>query len=368
MQRYFKIAPIELPQLLRASYLLILIAGTIVSLGILISGPGLTRLTSLPISWILVANACAMLSMVQTIGLTLLQMRQQASRYGTNQVLGTSSNFAFSILLVVYLEYGWQGRIEGILISLLITGGWLVFQQWKDGDLNFNLDNPQDPAAEIVNLGDTMKDLLSRGILLVPGAMAVWGTTMIDRFFINTQADGKALGIYSVGIMFAQVVEVICSAISQAFFPVILSKLNGTEQDRHKLVFQIYFLIVLYILISLVWSVVGSLLLTSRLIDERYHGAASVLLLLAFGYAFINANSLVSSLILNREKNALVSAITLFPFLLSVCMNFFLVPAYGITGAAWAFAISMAMNFTLSLVAACRVVDLPWFSFRLAKY
>jgi O-antigen/teichoic acid export membrane protein len=364
MQRYFKMAPTEFTRFLKAAYLLILLSGALVSLGLVAAAGEVTRLTNLPIGWVLIANACAMLGMVQAIGLTLLQMRQQAGRYGVIQVVGTVANALLSILLVVQLEQGWQGRIEGILVSLLIAVGWLLFTQWRDGDLPLT-----PPAADMVAgaahpdapaLRTTMAGL-RLGLPLVPGAMIIWGTTTIDRFFLNTQADSTALGVYAVGMMFAQVVEIISSTVNHAFMPIVYSRLNGSEADRHKLVQWTYALFATFLVIALAWSTVGGLLLT-WLIDARYHGAVSVLTSLALGYAFNNASSLMAAFILNKEKNALVSAVSLLPFAVSVSLNWLLVPTHGIHGAAWAFLSATALNFVVMFAIAWRTDNLPWFS------
>lgn len=362
MQRYFKMTPAEFPHFLKAAYVLILLAGAVVSVGLLAGTSVLTRLTNLPIGWILVANACAMLGMVQAISLTLMQMRQQAGRYGVVQVVGTAANALLSIVLVVQLDQGWQGRIEGILLSQLIAVSWLLFAQWRGGDLpiaskaTISAATPEAPA-----LRETMADLLRLGLPLLPGALIIWGTTMTDRFFLNTQADAKALGVYAVGMMFAQVVEIISSTVNQAFMPIVFSKLNGSEADRRKLVQCTYVLFAAFLLIALAWSAVGGLLLT-RLIDARYHDAVSVLTSLAFGYGFNNASSLMASFILNKEKNALVSAVSLLPFATSVSLNWLLVPTHGIHGAAWAFLSATALNFVVMFAMAHRTDNLPWFS------
>lgn len=359
MQRYFKMTPAETSGFFKAAYLLILLAGSSVALILLAGAPFVTQLTGLPIGWVLIANACAMLGMVQAIGLTLLQMRQQAGRYGRVQVVGTAANTLFSILLVVQLDHGWQGRIEGILLSLLIAVGWLLFTQWREGDLRSA--SPASNTSTQPALRDTMADLLRLGLPLVPGALVIWGTSTIDRFFLNHQPDAKLLGIYAVGMMFAQVVEVVCSTVNQSFMPILFSKLNGSEADRRKLVQWTYALFAAFFLIAIAWSAIGSLLLT-WLIDARYHGAVSVLTSLALGYACINGASLMAAFILNKEKNALVSIVSLLPFAVSVSLNWLLVPVYGIHGAAWAFLVAMALNFLVMFAMACRTDNLPWFT------
>lgn len=360
MQRYFKLTPMEVPRFLKAAYALILLAGLVVSIGLLASSQWLLELTNLPIGWILVANACAVLGMVQAVGLTLLQMRQQASRYGTAQLVGAVANALLSIALVVQLEHGWQGRAEGILLSLLITAGWLLFTQIRDGDLCLDIDAHSSALPES-SLRHTMADLMRLGLPLVPGALVIWGTTMIDRFFINTMASASALGVYAVGMMFAQVVEIIASTVNQAFMPVVYSNLNSSVVDRRKLVQWTYALFASFFLIALAWSAVAKQLLVS-VIDVRYHEAVSVLTILSLGYGFINAASLMATFILNKEKNALISVASLIPFAASVSLNWLLLPTHGIMGASYAFVSAAALHFAVMFAIAYHADNLPWFS------
>ncbi|WP_028535906.1 oligosaccharide flippase family protein [Paludibacterium yongneupense] len=355
MQRYFKMSQRQLRTFLLAAYGLMIVIGCVVSILLWLGKGVLEPLSGLSSGWLIMANACAVMSMAQAIGLALMQMRQQVVNFGLMQLLGTLSNLVLSILLVVKFHLGWQGRLDGIAASLLLTSMALLALQWRAGDLTrigVGWDELRSATSTLVRLG----------LPLLPGGLVVWGMTMTDRFYLNSLASMQSVGIYAVGVMFAQVIEVLASAVGQSFMPIIYSRLNGTEEQRRKLVGWSYGVIGCYLGMAISWGIVGSFLIHAML-NARYHQAASVLAALSLGYALNNGASLMATFILHREKNHLVSMVSIGPFSISVLMNLALIPKLGILGAALAFVGSATANFIIMFVIACRTDTLPWFTF-----
>jgi O-antigen/teichoic acid export membrane protein len=355
MQRFFKMSASQLRTFLLAAYGLMCVIGGGVSLLLWLGKGVIEPLSGLPVGWLIMANACAVMAMVQAIGLTLLQMRQQVIKFGLVQLLGTLSNLVLSIILVVEFRLGWQGRLDGIAASLALTSLLLLVVQWRGGDL-------ASAAGGWHEVRSTTSTLVRLGLPLLPGGLVVWGMTMTDRFYLNSLASMQAVGIYAVGVMFAQVIEVLASAVGQSFMPIIFSRLNGSEQQRSKLVAWSYGVIGGYLVMALGWSIVGGVLI-HMMLNVRYHQASSVLTALSLGYALNNAASLMATFILHREKNHLVSMVSIGPFVISVLMNLALIPVLGILGAALAFFGSAAANFIVMFIIACRTDQLPWFAF-----
>lgn len=353
-QRYSKMPREQLSAFLYASYLLILLAGGLVTLVLFIGQATFEAWAGLPVIWLGVATLCALLSVLQAMGLTLLQMQRQAFSYGGVQFLGATSNALLSVFLVTQLAAGWQGRVLAILISLLLGTAVLLYLQWKNKLLSIQ------PIGAIQRESRRITGL---GLSLMPGAAIAWGVTMTDRYYLNHFVGVDAVGIYAVGLMFAQVVEIVCSALSQAYMPHFFSLIGSRAPNLRRIVLNTYGLILANLSFALAWSLIAMLLI-QQIIDPRYHAAISILPYLAVGAALNNSSGLFASIVMYKEKNLLLSFVGIVPLLVSLVLNLWWIPIHGMLGVAWAFLATAGVNMMVTFALATRVERMPWFSLK----
>lgn len=159
--------------------------------------------------------------------------------------------------------------------------------------------------------------------------------TWIDSFFIGIYNGAYDVGIYNVAVPIAGLLVIPSALFSQLFFPIIVREIENKNyvlvENLSKQVSK-WILILNLPLLGIIIFFPGAII--NLLFGAKYLGAENALRLLAIG-TFIFQQAAVSKetlYALGRSKKILYNF--LFASILNLVLNFFLVPRYGINGAA----------------------------------
>ena len=299
--------------------------------------------------WILWAVIASAASFAFQLRMGQWQVRKQASKYGITQVAQALLNILLSILLVVVFLQGSDGRISAYIISSIIFAFIAVFLLHRDNLLAFGW-HP-----------NHIKEALSFGAPLIPHIAGMFLLGAVDRLVINEQLGLAQVGIYMVAVQLASVMGIIFDAINNAYVPWLFERLVRDQADEKK---QIVRLTYAYFSISLLIAglafLVGPYVVT-LIAGERYAQAGTVIGWLALGQAFSGMYLMVTNYIFYSKRTGLLSLVTISSGLLNVIFLVVLIRLLGLTGAAMAFAISMALRFLLTWWVAHKRHPMPWF-------
>lgn len=300
--------------------------------------------------WILWAVIASASSFVFQLRLGQWQVRKQARKYGIAQVSQALVNIILSILLVVVLLHGADGRISAYMTG---TVGFAFLALWllhRDKLLGFGW-HP-----------NYIKDALSFGVPLIPHIAGIFLLSAVDRLVINAELGLAQVGIYMVAVQLAGVMGIVFDAINKAYVPWLFERLKRNQSDEKK---QIVRLTYAYFLISLLMAGLAFLVGPYAVIliaGERYAQAGSVIGWLALGQAFSGMYLMVTNYIFYSKKTGLLSLVTISSGLLNVVLLVVLIKLLGITGAAMAFTLAMALRFLLTWWVAQKRHPMPWFN------
>jgi PST family polysaccharide transporter len=197
-----------------ASNFAIVVSLTIVAVCLCALGRApLYSITNLPLLWALVAVISGSAMTVFQIFLTVLQARRQAVLYAIFQNSITMANIGISLLLVVGLKAGWQGRVVGAAVAALMGAGYCLIRLYRGGELG---------RVRRVYVADAA----ALGGASVPHAVANALLANADRFFLSASAGVGLVGIYTIGSQFASVMMIAGSALGTAVTPWIFERLS----------------------------------------------------------------------------------------------------------------------------------------------
>ena len=144
------------------------------------------------------------------------------------------------------------------------------------------------------------------------------------------------IGWYSAAVWIIELMHVIPAVVASAIFP-IFSILHKESMDSLGKVYKTSFK---YLLVTALPIVVGTLLLSDRIIDlvygEEYVNAIPALRILVCSLIFIFVNYILLNILVAADKqkiNAIVTGICLF---VNISLNMCLIPYYGYLGAGYA--------------------------------
>lgn len=248
-------------------------------------------------------------------------------RYAKEWTLISLGVFLVTTGLVSLTAVVAKNIVSAIAVLVIIEGivlGFFVGFIWKKGI------SPVRPDF------NSITPLLKFGIPLMVANLGYWIIQSSDRYLIKYFLDISQVGIYSVGYSLAFILIFFWNTLRGVLLP-DLSALFDQGKTRE---FEIRFSRVFKYGVALsVPGVLGISLLAKPIIETfsspEFMSATDVLAIIAIGVFFFGIFLLFTTLLSVLKKATLISAIWIFMAILNVGLNFWLIPSFGIIGAAY---------------------------------
>ena len=349
--RFMDRGEIDFPRYV-GSCLCVLLASTLVTLGIVVLfQTSLGDFTSIPPVWMMLAVVVSGCNFLIQIRLGIWLMEKKPAAYGVFQVSLSLLNIGLSLVFVLFLKQGYEGRLLGQTLAIsafaiigivsLIGAGWVKFR----------------PHWEYV------RDSLAFGVPLVPHVIGGLMLGIADRFIINQKLGLDSAGIYMVAVQIGMGMGLFADAFNKAFVPWLYEQL---QIDNYLAKQRIIKGTLIYISLALTAACVVALLsswLVFLIAGSGYVGAAKALAWIAFGQAFFGMYLMVTNYIFYKRKTRILALITLLAGGVGITLTWLLIPVFGIGGAGLSFAIAMCLRFFMTWILSQKICPMPWFSF-----
>lgn len=186
-------------------------------------------------------------------------------------------------------------------------------------------------------------EIVEYSLLIVVGGSVAVLLLEIDRFMINQFIAIENVAYYTVSIFIATVIAVPSRAMHQITYPMTAELMNNGSEDELKKLYQKSSL-TLFIISGIIFLlVVLNLTDLDQLLPEPYRGGIFVVSLIGMAKVFDSLLGINSSILYNSKyyKGLLVMGVLL--ALITVLLNIWLIPVFGIEGAALASFIAIAI-------------------------
>ncbi|RJK82506.1 lipopolysaccharide biosynthesis protein [Vibrio cholerae] len=329
----------------------ILIGSTLAIMGIAaVLSEQLSEFLSIPISWINSAVLFSALSFVINLRLGQWQVRGEALKFGAFQIGNSLFNMVFSLLLVIVLHHGAQGRIDAQLVVAALFSVLALLMLAKD---------------KVICLfcwrSDYLKQALQFGGPLIPHIFGFFLLSAVDRFIINQELGLAQTGVYMVAVQISMALSIVFDAINKAYVPWLFEILKrDTLAEKQKVVKYTYFYFLLLLLVVPIPFFIGPFALV-LIAGDVYIASGKVIGLLCLGQIFGGMYLMVTNYIFYAKKTGYLAFITISSGLLNVVLLLVLVKDMGTIGAALAFVLSKGFQFVFTWFLACLSVAMPWF-------
>lgn len=279
----------------------------------------------------------------------IFQAKKDPFNFGKFKISLTIVNVLLSLLFVVILNYGWEGRLFGIIVSFFIFSivGFFVLLRIDAIDLIFDI--------------TSLKKILNFGIPLLPHAIAGVLLASSSKFFLANMINNEAVGIYTVAFQVASSVIIIMVSINQAWAPNLYEVLNSKPSEIIKLgiVKQTYKVMLFMLVITLVFFL-STPYIYKLFIDESYHSGIIISRVISFGFLMNGLYFLVTNYILFSKKTRVLSVITSVISVLGAFINYYCILEHGIIGAAYALIMIFGLLFGVVFYYANKLYKMPW--------
>lgn len=348
------------PECLRdfvASCLQILtVSGVVIFLLLYVLKAELSKWFGLGYTWILLAVVVAMASFIVQLRLNQWQVRKQALGYGALQVSQSVFHMLLSLLFVVLLLRGADGRIFAHVLSAVLFGALAILLLYRDGLLGFLSWRPA-----------YVKEALEFGVPLIPHAAGAFLLSSVDRWVINSEMGLAEAGIYMVAAQLSGVASLVFAAINSAFVPWLFERLQrGITEEKKQIVRYTYAWFGVILLGALSSFELGPSLV-EFIAGDDYTQAGELIGWLCLGQSFSGMYLMVTNYVFYSKKTGLLSFASILSGVINVCLAVFLINFVGLKGVAFAFAASMGLRFLLTWWVAHRLHPMPWLYFLQTK-
>lgn len=276
---------------------------------------------------------------------SLFRVEQRSVQYAIASVVNVLVTVAAMVVFVAVFHWGAIGLVVGNFTGTLTV--YVALLAYRSEQLGLEFDRR------------LFRQMQKFGMPLVPSALALWAISFIDREFLAWYKTQGEVGVYSVAIKIASIITFVMVAFRTAWPAFAYSIEDDREAKRT------YSFVLTYLLAATSWVALalGGLapwwtrLLTSR---PSYLRAEKGVALLAFAFALYAGYTVLAIGSGRARRTQLNWVVTGVGAAVNIGLNFWLVPAYGMVGAAVATVAAYAALFVGMTVYAQHVYPVPY--------
>lgn len=182
----------------------------------------------------------------------------------------------------------------------------------------------------------TVRDLLLISYPFITSEIlsTIYGQT--DKIMLKSMMNNEAVAMYSVALTLASAISIIPQALIEGFRPDILKYRATDPAQYHRRLKQLYASVFWICIAYCIAITVLAKWIILILYGEKYLGAVPALSLVVWYTTFSYFGSINNIYMVAENKAKWVQITTLVGALTNVCLNFLLIPQFGVVGAAGA--------------------------------
>ncbi|MGD0279293.1 MAG: polysaccharide biosynthesis C-terminal domain-containing protein [Smithella sp.] len=250
-------------------------------------------------------------------------------------VAGALLTVILMAIVIIVLDFGILGALVATLsvqATMLLAIGWRVKQEGAHFRPKWN--------AQIV------KPTLGYGMKSYMGNLLQFFNYRLDVFIVNFFLGPASVGIYGVAVALAELLWQIPNAASFVIFP---KSANSTPEDMNRFTPRVFWnILAITIIGAIVLALFGNLVI--RIVfSSAFLDAYIPLLVLLPGVVLLGAGKVLTHDMAGRgypQYNSITAGVSL---VVTVILDFALIPKMGVAGAAIASTISYALSFFVTL-------------------
>jgi len=197
-------------------------------------------------------------------------------------------------------------------------------------------------SYKMVFVFEKFKELIHFSFPLVFSSIAIFVALFIDRIAIKYFLGLDELGVYGLAYRFAAVTSLVMIGFQSSLSPLIYK--NYKEKETPKNIVKLFELFWIFMILVTVGSILFSKELIVLMSTKDFYAAATVIPLLVMAVFFTNMYIFVPGLGI-AKKTKIIATISIIGAILNTGLNFFLIPMFGIEGAAFATLLSALIIF-----------------------
>jgi O-antigen/teichoic acid export membrane protein len=248
----------------------------------------------------------------------LFRVEERSVQYAIASVANVLITVAAMVVFVAVFHWGAIGLIVGNFTGTLAV--YLALLAYRSEQLGLQFDRA------------LFREMQKFGMPLVPSALALWTINFVDREFVIWYKGAAEAGVYSAAVKIAGVITFVMVAFRTAW-PAFAYSIEDDRDAKRTYSFVLTYLLTFASWVSLALGALAPWIV-ELLTNPRYQRAEKGVALLAFAgaiYAGYTVLAIGSGRARKTQWNWVVTGIGAAA---NVALNFWLIPNYGMVGAA----------------------------------
>ncbi|MEO2173158.1 MAG: oligosaccharide flippase family protein, partial [bacterium] len=193
---------INLPRYIGSCVQIVLICTTLCLSLVFLFQSSLSDMAGLSAGWLYMAVLISGSGQLIQLRMAQWQVRNASSIFGFFQISQSLINIFLSLLLVVPLSWGVEGRLWGLTLTTLIFSALAFWSLYKS------------KLLKLTARYDYFLPILSFGVPLIPHVLGLFLLSMIDRAVIKSELGLTEAGIYTVAIQISMALGLLSTAFN----------------------------------------------------------------------------------------------------------------------------------------------------------
>ena len=269
------------------------------------------------ITYVILASA---IQSINNVINTLMRLQSRSVLYSVTNLLKLVSVLSLTLYFILSKRMG----LEGIYLAQVIGNGLIVLLL-----SGYTLKNSRVFFDKII-----FKSMNAYGFPLLLANISAALFTVIDRFSLNSLTVLKSVALYNLAFKISSVLKlVLADSMKLALGPMMIKRMDSPDNKRF------YSKVLLYSSYALMIGIVGISLFSFEIIkviatSRAYWDAVVIIPVLSMAIFFANMKEVTVYGLHIAKKTRIIGIIVVFSTILSLVLNFLLIPIWDITGAA----------------------------------
>jgi O-antigen/teichoic acid export membrane protein len=302
-------------------------------------------------SWLALGVAAVVAKVLLRLPLQVLRARQASRQYAGWMLAQTLAGFVLAIIFVVGVHWGGWGVLLSQLLGQVLVVAYLLPATVKGLAPRFSRHDA--------------KDLLTYGLAVMPTAIFSFLIHLSDRYFLKYYTSVSVVGIYALGYRFGEVLYFVILAFELAYPQFVFGHLKTRGAPALYARVCTYF----FVIMGFAWLAVSlpAEEIVRVMAHPAYYEAHRVIPWIAGAFFFQGVGWVwnIGMHVHKIVKVRLIVSVTTMVLILG--LNFWLIPRYGMMGAAAAALLSFMLQAVIQVVVGHRYYPVPFEFGRVTK-